>query len=157
MWLYRICHAKHLEEFGGHGASYKNGGRWNSPGVPVLYFAESASVAMLEMANYLPSPRQIPPSYRLGVYLVPEDTSILRWAPETLPNGWNAFPYPRWTQEQGSRWLNHGEESLLAVPSVAVPGGLESIVLASPSRLARIAIRLIRALDDIYDRRAFDQ
>ena len=157
MRLYRICHAEHLEDFTGRGASYMNGGRWNRPGVPTLYFAESASVAMLEMANYLPSPRLVPSTYRLGVYRTAEAVSMVRWSPETLPSGWNAFPYPRWTQEEGSRWLILGEESLLAVPSVAVPGGLESIVIASPARLAATSIRLIRALDNIYERRAFAQ
>ena len=49
----------------------------------------------------------------------------------------------------------HGKESLLAVPSVAVAGGLESIVLASPLRLAATPVRLIGALERIYDRRAF--
>ena len=153
MRLYRICRAEHLEDFTGRGASYMNGGRWNIPGVPALYFAESASVAMLEMANYLPSPRRIPRSYRLGVCETSEDLSISRWSPDDLPSGWNVFPYPRWTQEKGSDWLNHGETSLLALPSVAVPGGLESIVLASPARLAATSIRLMQAIDDIYDRR----
>ena len=157
MRLYRICHAEHLENLTGRGASYLNGGRWNRPGVPALYFAESPSVAMLEMANYLPSPRLIPPTYRLGIYRIAEDAPLIRWSPENLPSGWNAFPYPRWTQEEGSRWLIHGEESLLAVPSVAVPGGLENIVLASPARIAATSIRLIQALGDIYERRAFAQ
>ena len=157
MRLYRICHAEHLENLTGRGASYLNGGRWNRPGVPALYFAESASVAMLEMANYLPSPRLIPPTYRLGIYRTAEDVPMIRWSPEKLPCDWNAFPFPRWTQEEGSRWLIHGEESLLAVPSVAVPGGLENIVLASPARITATSIRLVQALGDIYDRRAFAQ
>lgn len=157
MRLYRICHAEHLENHTGRGASYLNGGRWNRPGVPALHFAESASVAMLEMANYLPSPRLIPPTYRLGVYRIADDVSMIRWSLENLPSGWNAFPCPRWIQEKGSRWLIHGRELLLAVPSVAVPGGLENIVLASPARIAATSIRLIRALGDIYERRAFTQ
>ena len=155
MRLYRICHAEHIENFEGRGASYINGGRWNRPGVPVLYFAESASVAMLEMANYLPSPRMVPSTYRLGIYEIAADAPILRWLAEDLPAGWNEFPYPQWTQEKGSQWLIHGKESLLAVPSAAVPGGLESILLVSPLRLAETPVRLIRALEDIYARRTF--
>ena len=155
MWLYRICHVEYLENLEGRGASYVNGGRWNRPGVPVLYFAESASVAMLEMANYLPSPRLIPSTYRLGIYEIAADAPVIRWAEKDLPAGWNGFPYPQWTQEKGSHWLTHGKESMLAVPSVAVPGGLESIVLASPLRQAATPIRLVRSLRDIYDSRVF--
>ena len=57
MRLYRIGRQAYLEDYRGLGASYLDGGRWNAAGVPALYFAETASVAMLEMANYLPSPR----------------------------------------------------------------------------------------------------
>ncbi|MFT4927875.1 MAG: RES domain-containing protein, partial [Phenylobacterium sp.] len=68
MRLYRICPLHFLENYSGLGGSYKDGGRWNLPGVPVMYFALSPSVALLEMANYLPSPRLVPASYRLGIY-----------------------------------------------------------------------------------------
>ena len=77
MRIYRI---EHLENFEGHGASFRRGGRWNMAGVPVLYFAESASVAMLEMANYLPSPRMVPVAYRLGVYEVASSVSTKKVA-----------------------------------------------------------------------------
>lgn len=157
MRLYRICQLEYLENFDGYGASYGNGGRWNRAGIPVLYFAESASVAMLEMANYLPSPRLIPATYRLGIYEIAQDTPMKRLLVEKLPADWNSFPHPQWTQRKGTEWLIHGKESVLAVPSVAVPGGLENIVLVSPPRIAATRIRLIRALEDIYDWRAFAQ
>ena len=47
------------------------------------------------------------------------------------------------------------EASLLAVPSVAVPGGLESIVLANPNVLDEEKIRLISAEERIYNERSF--
>ena len=47
------------------------------------------------------------------------------------------------------------EAPLLAVPSVAVPGGLESIVLANPNILDEGTIRLIAAEERIYNPRAF--
>lgn len=155
MRIYRICRIEHLENFEGHGASFRHGGRWNTAGVPVLYFAESASVAMLEMANYLPSPRLVPAAYRLGVYEVASSASIKRWQVRDLPKDWNEFPHSPWTRNAGTDWLLHGKESLLSVPSAAVPGGLENIVLASPHRLAPVGIRLIEAIEDIYNSRAF--
>ena len=155
MRIYRICRVEHLENFEGRGASFRHGGRWNNAGVPVLYFAESASVAMLEMANYLPSPRLVPATYRLGVYEVASSASIKRWRVDDLPKEWDEFPHSRWTQREGTEWLLHGKEPLLSVPSSAVPGGLENIVLASPNRLARGGIRLIEAIKDIYNSRAF--
>ena len=36
MRLYRICHARYLEDLRGLGASYRDGARWNEPGFPVI-------------------------------------------------------------------------------------------------------------------------
>ena len=138
MRLYRICRVEHLEDYSGLGASYRGGGRWNEAGLAVLYFAETASVAMLEMANYLPSRRLVPAGYRLGIYDVGGTLSMERWTVDDLPSGWDRFPYPPDTQRMGSGWLRHGSASLLMIPSAAVPGGLDKIVLASsPSCRAR--------------------
>ena len=156
MRLYRICHASHLENHQGLGASYRYGGRWNAVGIPVLYFAETASVALLEMANYLPSPRLVPPTYRLGVYEIAGNPSPERWTADDVPAGWDRFPYPRSTQQMGSDWWRQGKASLLVVPSAAVPGGLENIVLASPARLGPASIRLIEAHERLYNPRAFE-
>ena len=143
MRLYRICRVDHLESYQGLGASYRDGGRWNEPRIPVLYFAETVGVAMLEMANYLPSPRLIPPAYRLGVYEVAGNPPMERWTVDNLRVGWDRFPYPAFTQRMGADWLRQGAASLLAIPSAAVPGGLENIVLANPARLAAESIRLL--------------
>ena len=155
MRLYRIGRLEHLEDFRGLGASYRDGGRWNRVGKPALYFAEAASVATLEMANYLPSPQLVPSSYRLGVYQLPDDAPMVRWPASALPPDWRDFPYPKSTQQMGTDWLDQGEGQLLAVPSAAVPAGLEAIVLASPARLEPAAIRLIGAEADIHNPRAF--
>ena len=47
------------------------------------------------------------------------------------------------------------EAPLLAVPSAAVPGGLESIVPANPNVLDEETLRLIAAEERIYNLRAF--
>ena len=155
MRLYRICRADHLEDHHGRGVSYRHGGRWNEPGVSVLYFAATASVAMLEMANYLPSPRLVPTGYRLGVYEMAGNPSEDRWTTEDLPADWDRFPYPRSTQRMGSDWLTRGEAPLLVLPSAAVPGGLDNIVLAAPARLDAGSIRLIADHERLYNPRAF--
>ena len=155
MRLYRIGGLEYLEDFRGLGASFSDGARWNERGIPVLYFAQSASVAMLEMANYVPSPRLIPSNYRLGVYELPDGTPMGRWTTSTLPPDWRDFPHPKSTRKLGTDWLLHGKDHLLAVPSAAVPAGLESVVLASPTRLDPGAIRLIAVEADIFNPRAF--
>lgn len=155
MRLYRICHVDHLENYQGLGASYQDGGRWNERGVPALYFAETASVAMLEMANYLPSPRLVPRTYRLGVYDTAGNQATERWTVADLPSGWDQFPWPPSTQRMGSDWLRERRASLLVVPSAAVPGGIENIVLANPARFDSGSIRLSAVHERLYSPRAF--
>ena len=155
MRLYRIGRLEYLEDYRGLAASYRDGGRWNEAGIPALYFAETASVAMLEMANYLPSPRLVPSSYRLGIYELADDTPMDRWPVTELPADWRHFPYPKSTRRLGTDWLIRGEGHLLAVPSAAIPAGLETVVLTSPARIGAESIRLIGMEADIYNPRAF--
>ena len=55
----------------------------------------------------------------------------------------------------GSEWLTLGSASLLVLPSVAVPGGLDDIVLATPARLDPASIRLSAVHERLYNPRAF--
>ncbi len=153
MQLYRICPEAFLENYRGEGASFKSGGRWNQPGQRVLYFASSAAVAMLEVANYLPSPRFVPKNYRLGQYQVP-DALVSRFQ-GTMPADWDSFPYPVSTQQLGSDWLQRQQNVLLELPSVTAPPGLGSILLFNASHPDAAALSLTQQFHDIYNPRLF--
>lgn len=157
MHLYRVCPQRYLEDYSGLGASYRDGARWNAAGTPVLYFAATAAVAMLELANYLPSPRLVPTSYRLGIYTVSERVKVDTWDTTDLPADWNHYPYPVSTQKLGTQWLRENRRMALRVPSAAVPGGLEHCVVVNPSHTAIQHLTLIDTQDQIYSQRAFAQ
>lgn len=153
MQLYRICPEAFLENFSGEGASFKSGGRWNQPGQRVLYFASSAAVAMLEVANYLPSPRFIPKSYRLGQYQLAD--ALIEPFSGKLPADWDIFPYPASTQQLGSDWLHSQQNVALELPSVTVPPGLGSILLFNASHPDAAQLQLEQVFHDIYNPRLF--
>jgi RES domain-containing protein len=155
MRLYRICPERYLEDYSGLGASYRDGARWNLQGVPVLYFAASASLAMLELANYLPSPRLVPAQYRLGIYTLPARTRVDTWHVEDLPERWNQYPYPGAGQQLGTAWLRSVKRLALRVPSAAVPDGLEHCVLVNPRHPAIDQLKLVGQHGDIYNTRVF--
>jgi RES domain-containing protein len=155
MRLYRICPERFLEDYSGLGASFQDGARWNTAGHPVLYFACSPATALLELANYLPSPRLIPSDYRLGMYTLPDDVSL-----ETLPHGklpkhWAAYPYPESTQRLGDTWLEDVGSLALLVPSAAVSGGLENIAVINPKHSQVAKIRLLQTFSDLFNERTF--
>lgn len=144
-----------MEDYTGLGASYLDGARWNLPGTPVIYFASTASLAMLEMAQYLPSPRMLPKNYRLGIYSLPNVLKVDTWDVETLPADWNRFPYPRSTQQQGDDWLKSKSSVALSVPSAAVPGGLEHCMVVNPRHKSIGKLVLEDSLTEIYSDRLF--
>jgi RES domain-containing protein len=153
--LFRITRIKYLENFTGRGGSFLNGARWNQPGIPVLYFASTPSVALLEMANYLPNPRLVPADYRLGIYHLPDTISSQTLMVKNLPQDWSRYPYPSSTQKIGSQWLNEGDSLILFVPSVAVPAGLENIAVINPRHLGISKLKLSSVESDLYNDRAF--
>jgi RES domain-containing protein len=155
MQLYRICPEQYLEDYSGLGASYRDGARWNVEGIPVIYFATSASLAMLELANYLPSPRLVPANYRLGIYTLTGRVKMDTWNVADLPEQWNQYPYPASTQQLGAAWLRSRKRLALRVPSAAVPGGLEKCVVIHPLHAAINQLKLADQQRDIYSKRIF--
>lgn len=155
MQLYRICPERFLEDYSGLGASYRDGARWNVAGIPVIYFATSASLAMLELANYLPSPRLVPENYRLGIYALAGRVKVDTWSVADLPEQWNQYPYPAATQQPGAAWLKSRKRLALRVPSAAVPGGLEKCVVINPLHSAINQLKLVDQQRDIYSKRIF--
>ncbi len=155
MRCFRICPQQYLENYSGLGASYKNGARWNLAGEPVLYFAQSPATALLEMSNYLPSPRLIPKSYRLGIYQIADTTPLDIIEHDDLPEDWASFPYPISTQKIGSNWLKTGKSLGLLVPSTAVPAGLENIIVINPLHAEAQSIRLVNSISELFNKRTF--
>ena len=155
MELYRITKVKYLENFTGRGGSFLNGARWNRAGIPVLYFAATPSVALLEMANYLPNPRLVPPTLKLGIYHLPDTVSRQTIKVKDLPADWSQYPYPISTQEIGSNWLNESKTLTLFVPSVAVPAGLENIVVVNPRHPELSNLKLTSVESSLYNDRTF--
>ncbi len=126
MTAYRIADARHTI-FDGTGAML-HGGRWNSPGKPVIYAAETYAGAMLEMLVH--GNLALPPRNQRVVRIsIPEDVVIETLLPGDF-RGWDAEDLKA-TRALGDRWLREGRTALLCVPSV-VTGGREFNVLLNP-------------------------
>lgn len=157
MQLYRITSGKYLEDYSGHGGSFHDGGRWNSPGHPAIYMALSVSTALLEMANYVSSPQMIPPGHQLGVYELPDNLPTHEITVGQLPDDWHRFPYPLSTQSIGDNWLDNQQELALFVPSVAAPLGIDRIALINPLHPEIKELRLVESTHEMFNKRTFQQ
>jgi len=103
------------------------GGRWNIPGVSVVYVAESRSLA-LEVLVHLDAPTLLEKYVFLEVNF---DTSlVIDLDRSSLPKNWQFDPVPETIQAIGDRWVSSLDFAVLRVPSVLVPE--ESNFLLNP-------------------------
>jgi RES domain-containing protein len=139
---WRIVKQRYAEHaFEGEGAR-RFGGRWNSPGRPVVYVSESRALATLEILAGLGTTGPLPAWVMIGVRfpeaIVAGVEDLLD--EEGLPDGWDAAPPEFVSQGIGDRWLDEATSAVLRVPSVIIPA--ESNFLLNPrhSEFKRIEI-----------------
>lgn len=106
------------EAFTGEGARLY-GGRWNNPGIPLVYLAGSRSLAILEILAHLGTPS---PLNQYVLFQVTFRESQMTVLPEDeLPANWQAEPPESETKAIGDRWVATGSRPVLSVPSAVVP------------------------------------
>jgi RES domain-containing protein len=114
--LYRLSSALFPVDSGMGAALF--GGRWNRSGTPVIYAAQSASLAALEiLVHYSVLPRD----HVLTGIQIPDRLVILRLEEDSLPEGWDGETSIAATQDLGEKWVREGEYPILSVPSSVVP------------------------------------
>lgn len=141
MRLWRLAREAH-SALDGEGARMF-GGRWNSPGRPVVYCAGSAALAVLEVRVHLDLPLDLlPEDYRLVVI-------------ETGDVGYeDAQPQATETARVfGDKWLASGRSAILRVPSVIVPE--EWNVLINPLHPHAQHIQVESQRPFVFDSRLF--
>jgi RES domain-containing protein len=109
----RACKARYAP-FDGTGAALE-GGRWNSPGAPVVYAALSYAGALLEILVHAGTD-DLPGPHHAVTIDVPGDVAVERLLPEDVA-GWDA-PNERAPRRAGDAWRAAGRSAILLVPSV---------------------------------------
>jgi len=118
------------EDISGTGAKI-SGGRWNWPGLPVVYCADTQSLCCLETLVHIGT-GGLPLSRRLIQVNIPDPIWRTRkiHTVATLPTGWDANPADRSSKDFGTQWLKDMESAVMAVPSVISPA--DFVVLLNP-------------------------
>ncbi len=146
---WRIVHRRFAEiAFTGEGAR-RFGGRWNSPGRPVVYTAQSQALAALEILVHLDSERLLRHYLAIPVTIAPH--LIEHLSPSYLPKNWRAYPAPRSTHAIGDAWLARASSPVLQVPSVVIPS--ESNFLLNPAHPHFRKLRLGSPVPFLFDPR----
>src|SRR5207302_7463078 len=116
---WRIIKRKHARSaFTGEG-SRRFGGRWNNPGVSMVYTAQSQALAALEMLVHLDSADLL---QKYVVFEIGIDEALITRADRALlPKNWRADPPPAKVRAIGDAWVSAGSSVALQVPSTLVP------------------------------------
>jgi RES domain-containing protein len=117
--VWRLTHKRYADTaFSGDGAR-QHGGRFNSPGTPVVYTAESLALALVEAMTGLERYGQL----RRYVFFRVEIPEVLisEVSGDDLTEEWDQHPPASSSQRIGDRWVSNGESVALKVPSVVVP------------------------------------
>ena len=128
MRAFRIVKKRHLlTAFSGDGAR-TYGGRWNLPGTPMVYAAQTRALAVLEsLAHFGGAERRM--AFVTFEIEIPESLAT-RLEAADLPGDWRSSEPSASTQALGSEWQRGRLSAALAVPSVLVPQ--EYCVLLNP-------------------------
>lgn len=114
MRIFRIGDERH-PLWDGTGAALV-GGRWNSPGRPVIYGALCYSCAMLEILAHA-NIGKIPTTHSFVIAEVPDGVSTETVEAGMLPAGWDTENNSS-ARAFGDQWLKEARSAILVVPSV---------------------------------------
>jgi len=104
--------------FSGEGA-LRHGGRWNSPGVRLVYTSATVSLAALETLVHL-NPQM---RFKYVVFPIEFDEGLVeKVTVSSLPADWQVEPPPLSTKHLGDPWVKQVRSAVLELPSVIVPG-----------------------------------
>ncbi|WP_321896402.1 RES family NAD+ phosphorylase [Paraburkholderia heleia] len=149
MRIFRIADRRH-PVWSGTGAMLV-GGRFNSPGRPVIYGALTFAGAMLEVLVHARIGK-VPKTHVWVEAQVPDGVRIERQTTATLPGGWDG-PSPEIARGFGNLWLEECRSAILIVPSVVARA--ESNALVNPAHPDAAKIVISESQPVVWDERLF--
>ncbi len=126
MIVFRLARSKFKNDLSGEGARIA-GGRWNSPGIPVLYTAESRALCALEIAVHTPL-KVVPQDYMMISIDIPAIDIKQQLFINDLPPHWQSFPELKVTKMIGDQFFLEGKYLALKVPSAIVAGDYNILI-----------------------------
>jgi RES domain-containing protein len=123
---WRLIHKNRIDAaFSGEGAR-RNGGRWNSRGVRVVYAADSLALAALELMAHSVPYRALNNFVFFRVEI--SDKSIHVIDMKSLPKSWRYDPPPAAIKKIGDSWVKDGNSPVLQIPSAVIPVGFNFLI-----------------------------
>lgn len=145
--IYRVCRSVH-SRLDGEGAR-RIGGRWNSPGRPMVYMAQSVALAVLENLVHM-SRQDYPSGYVIVAATIPDHVMILD---ESIVRS-RAGPGIFHPSALGDYWFDARLSAVLRVRSAVVPSDFNYLLNPQHLDFAQIAVRPFEPFH--FDTRLFE-
>ena len=147
--LYRIARTKYAKDLSGEGARLA-GGRWNHKGTPVIYAAESRSLACLEALVHM-SQAEFLIHRKIVLIAIPKTIAPQKIDKSDLPRNWRQYPPFFKLADIGTQWAASMKSLLLQVPSAVVPE--EFNMLINPAHPDMKSVTISKIEDFTFDKR----
>lgn len=121
MILFKTIHNDYVDLWKDYNktSSFKLGARWNNASTPVLYTSSNAQNAMLEIANYVKSPKIVNRNFKLAVFQFPE-LRLHSIDPKELPAKWHDPIHATEVKALGDKYLLDPNWDGIVVPSATI-------------------------------------
>jgi RES domain-containing protein len=151
MKIWRLCREKFAADpFSGEGARLF-GGRWNSPGIPMVYASTSLALAAIELFVHI-EPNLIPNDLVSITAELPADEPAQRWETATLPPNWWSDEFAP-MRELGDTWIRGTQSLAVFVPSVPIRPEWNVLLNPLHPRIGEVRLESIQAFT--FDSRMF--
>ncbi len=151
MRFWRICRLRYAAQAASGEGARLYGGRWNRPGLRVVYASSSLALAAMEtFVNLEPNLKPLDLVSVSGD--IPDSLPLARLDEDRLPKNWHSSRNES-LRQFGDRWVESSATVGLLVPSAAVRG--EWNVLLNPQHPSFDTIRLDNPIPFNFDVRMY--
>ena len=119
---WRIVKKKHIGRAFDGGGARRMGGRWNSPGVAMVYTSATISLALLETLVHADQENLAAGRYVAIPVDIPATVGVRQIDRNMLPKGWRRWdPSLPELRKIGDECVREGRQAVLVVPSAVLP------------------------------------
>lgn len=147
--VYRIGNPLFIEDLSGEGGRLY-AGRWNHRGIPLLYMAQTASLAILEYLAHLIKTTVNVPYTLLELEIDADQMLPMESITARLPDNWYDARGIALTRNIGTDWIKSKQSAILQVPSIHSP--FEHNYLVNPTH-PDLYIKISQKRWYLYDHR----
>ncbi len=138
---FRLCKTRHVATAMTGEDARLAGGRWNSPGLAVVYSSASLSLATLEVLVHLEDPEVFVKLFSWLRLEIPEEL-VEKTEISNLALDWCSPEAGAAPRAFGNAWLKSMRSAVLAVPSVVTPGEWNYLLNPAHLRFSEIWVGL---------------